>query len=427
MKTFKLVLIMISIYLRVFAQGEAAVPFLTLQQSPELWGAGQIGAAIPNNQISGFYFNPANLGYKAQNNFMGGYFLTNKTEWLNFAPMNFDSYGFSTGINSESFGEGFPFSIGIGYIHNKLDFGIFVRTDENGNEYGRFDALESFENFSIGIGYTNKISCNIGFSIKKFYSKLNDDPTENPYGIDDLAGSPIGSLINSNDGAADGYAYDFGILITAPVYDLFFCNKNEINKSSLLPKINTSLGYSVLNIGKKVSYIDVSQSDPLPLTARLGYTVELGCETYVKEEKINLLSYSFTAEAEDILIKGTNNGKSEYQNLIGDINIGKHLFGLNPDSKVVVHKGHILNFFETVNLYFGSFNGRGYDYIKTNGFTISLNGAFKYLSTKTDDKSLKYIFDHFSIEYTNSKVRYDYLNATNKFNNLSFEFKNFIL
>jgi len=411
MKTFKLVLIMISIYLRVFAQGEAAVPFLTLQQSPELWGAGQIGAAIPNNQISGFYFNPANLGYKAQNNFIGAYFLTNKTEWFNFAPMNFNTYGFSAGISSESFGEGFPFSIGIGYIHNKLDFGIFVRTDENGNEYGRFDAYDSFENLSIGIGYTNKISYNIGFSIKKYYSKLNDKPTENPA-----------------DGTADGYAFDFGILIMAPVYDLIFCNKNELDKNSILPKINTSIGYSVLNAGKKVSYLDVSQSDPLPLTARLGYTIELGCETFVKEEKINLLSYSFTAEAEDILIKGTNNGKSEYQNLIGDINIGKHLIGLNPDSKVVVHKGHIFNFLETISIYSGSFNGNGYpDNIKTNGFTISLNGAFKYLSTETDDKSLKYIFDHFSIEYTNSKVRYDYLNATNKFNSLSFEFKNFIL
>lgn len=46
----------------IYSQGEAAVPFLVLQQSPQFTGAAQVGVAVPPIDPMGFYLNPAVLG-----------------------------------------------------------------------------------------------------------------------------------------------------------------------------------------------------------------------------------------------------------------------------------------------------------------------------------------------------------------------------
>lgn len=80
-------LILISLFfflfnLLTFAQGEAALPGQTLQRSLPLIGAGQIGAAKPNNDPIGYYLNPAILGYSSQNNHASIYFMPSKADWI---------------------------------------------------------------------------------------------------------------------------------------------------------------------------------------------------------------------------------------------------------------------------------------------------------------------------------------------------------
>jgi hypothetical protein len=116
------------------------------------------------------------------------------------------------------------------------------------------------------------------------------------------------------------------------------------NESFFKPKVDFSIGYSLTNLGKEIYYLDPAQKDPIYRTARLGYTMDFGLDLYINTKKLNALEYSFTAEAEDILIKPrTENSDFEYQGPLGDIEIGKHLLLLHGDENVTVHRGHILN------------------------------------------------------------------------------------
>jgi hypothetical protein len=209
---------------------------------------------------------------------------------------------------------------------------------------------------------------------------------------------------------ASGTAFDFGAMITAPVSKLLF---NEYNirlyeKSFIKPKVDFTLGYSLTNVGNKVIYFDPAQADPIPRTARLGYTFNFALElsnNWVR--KLNVVDYSFTAEAADLLIKHDTSGNMQYQNLLGDINIGKNLIELHGDQNVVVHRGHILRLFETIVIVSGRFNGSGYDNRKTNGIGVSSEGLFKLLNSSIDNPLINYLTNHFVVEYYNSNIFVD--------------------
>ena len=65
MKLFSLLtaLLLITIsQVTIFAQGEAAVPFLLQNPSPSLNAMGATGTALPTEDPFGFIWNPAQLG-----------------------------------------------------------------------------------------------------------------------------------------------------------------------------------------------------------------------------------------------------------------------------------------------------------------------------------------------------------------------------
>ena len=408
MKKYHLFLILSLICNLSFAQGEAAVPFLELQQSPLLQGAGQIGVSIPMSDPLGFYFNPAQLGYFSRENSFSVLALPQKVNWLeNFFPgLTFQTFGITAGYNFHNNKNNFPLSIGVGYIHNRVTYGEFAGT------YGSFESYDDFDCFSLGASYEYYLLFNLGFSVKPFSSHL-------------------ALLEDGTTAQASGTAFDFGALILAPISKLFFDNiKYNLDPDSYVkPKFDFSLGYSVLNIGKKISYVDAAQADPIPRTARFGYTFNFGLDLFTNKNRLNTLDYSFTAEAEDILIKRSMDYNSylyisEYQNIWGDINFGKNLIELKGDQNVTVHRGHIFRLFETVILTSGRFNGGGYDNRKTNGFGISSEGIFKLLGASINNSTINFIADHLSLEYydTNTFVDSDF--ETN-FKGFALYFKNF--
>ncbi len=387
------ILILLWFYTDVFTQGEAAVPFMVLQQSTLLIGAGQIGAAIPSYDPTGFYLNPSQLGYFSKENNFAISVMPEKNRWMPNFGMNysFQSFGVAVGYNFRKNNENLPLSIGIGYIHSKLDFGQYLRITPYTPDYWlSHDDYDVFDSFSVGVGYDYYLQFNLGLSIKSFESNLGGSQTGQEYRI----------------AKASGTAFDFGFMIIAPITKLFLSNikYNLSDKSFITPKLDITLGYSLINYGDEIFYTDQLQKDPIPRTARLGYTLFFGIDLYGLKNKFSAIDYSFTAEAEDILIKRNSMSKFEYQRMLGDINIGKHLIELKKDDDVVVHRGHILRLFETVFISKGVYDGRGYNHIKTDGLSVSSQGIFKLLNEVIDNPVVSFIANHFVVEYYDSNI-----------------------
>lgn len=400
-----------------FAQGEGALPFTTVQQSPLLLGAGQIGVSIPNDEVLGFYYNPAILGYSARNNHASITVMPNKTNWdlpsqfqIN-SNYTFNNYGLNFGYNLAKSKLELPISIGIGYLHNKFDYGNFILTSEYSPEpIGEVENYDTFDSFSFGVGIDYFLKFNLGISLKLYDSKMGGRNVR----------------MNAEPYSVDGTIFDYGALLIFPISELFMKNINfNISNSTILkPIANFSMGYSLANIGDEIYYVDPSQSDLFSRTGRLGYTFEIGSDIFLEDIKLNFFKYSFTAEANDILIERIS-GNSQYQSGIGDINFSDHLINLKSDDKVMVHKGHILRLFDTVILTYGSFDGHGYQSPReTNGLGFTSNGIFKLLNNQIQEPSINYILEHFVIEYFNSDVEF-FENFQTNFDGLSIHFRGF--
>ncbi len=402
-----------------FAQGEAALPVLTLQTSLPLLGAGWIGTAKPNNDPIGYYLNPAILGYTSQNNHVSLFFMPTKVNWMpNFnLDLTKNTLGFNLGYNFTELG--LPISVGFGYMHDKMDYGTFNRTSSNGpNIIGQFNSYDSYNVYSLGIGIDYFLLFNFGMSIKPFDSNLNSLPTENEIGL----------------GKAEGTAYDYGAMIIAPISKLFFDDiKYKFYETAFIkPKVNFTMGYSVSNIGDEICYIGASQKDPLPRTSRLGYTFDFGFDTQINNTEINLFSYSFTAEVEDILIKqktepGELGGEFDgYQSFLGDIDFFDNLLMLNSSDRVTVHKGHTFNFFETFTVTSGSFQGRGYHTgVGTSGIGLSSEGISKLFGNTIENSTIKYLTKHIVIEYFDISIFQNYNGFETDMQGISLHIKNF--
>jgi len=190
----------------IYGQG-TALPFLTIQQSPLLIGAGGIGAAIPMNDATGFYYNPAQLGNFARENNFSLFFMPQKTQWMpNLGrDLSFNSFGVSVGYNFKKHNNDLPLAIGVGYLNDKFSYGEFVRTGPDSPEpIGTYESYDKFDCISIGAGYGDLVRFNLGVSVKSYNSNFSDSPTEQEPGT----------------GATDGTAFDFGAMLVTPISEL---------------------------------------------------------------------------------------------------------------------------------------------------------------------------------------------------------------
>lgn len=373
-----------------FAQREGALASLTRQRSLPLIGAGNIGAAKANNDPIGYYLNPAILGYTSQNNHTSLFFMPTKAEWGGNSEITFNTFGFNIGYNLTEYN--IPISVGFGYMNDILNY------DQYSTE-GRdiFNSYDLFNNFSFGIGLDYYLLLNLGFSIKSYDSKP--------------------SLFSYRDQVnTKGTAFDYGAMIIVPISKLIFKDVTfDFGSSPIKPTMNFTIGYSLTNVGEEVVYFNKERTDPHSRTARLGYTFDFGFDTFIDENIVNFISYSFTAEAEDILInqKPCSEGVDycyprefdSYQLPLGDIDINKHLIILEEDEKVIVHIGHTIKIFETITFTFGSYRGGAYmnswENIETSnkGFGISSEGVLKLWSASSNNSIINYIAKHFVLEY----------------------------
>lgn len=409
----KIIILVLLISFKNFCQ-DGALPFTTIQQSVFLLGAGQIGTALPNDDVLGFYFNPSMLGYSSRLNHASFSVMPTKTKWGQISPdINFHNYGINLGYNLESSKLKLPVSVGLGFLHNKFNYGDYNITSANSPDIiDKVDTYDALNCFSLGIGINYYLRFNIGLSLKSYDSVLG------------------GSLINNSIKKynASGNMMDYGALIILPISDLVNKIGNiKIDNSNLLkPVLDCGMGYSIQNIGKEIYYVDPAQKDPLSKTARLGYYIELGYDLIINKTKLNLFTYSFSADVEDILLKYNDiSHKLSYQSGLGDIKIVDNLFKLKADENVRIHKANIFRFFDTLTLTFGRLFGKNYSQInKTDGIGITTNGLFNLISKISKNNTIDFITNHFELEYYKSNVGF-FTNSTVSLEAISLHFKGF--
>ncbi|MCW8817578.1 MAG: hypothetical protein OQJ93_09375, partial [Ignavibacteriaceae bacterium] len=226
----------------IFAQGEAALPFLLVQPSPSLSAMGQTGTALPTEDPFGFIWNPAQLGYTSQTNNLSFIFYPSKIEWAPMYHLDLESQAIAlnVGYNFKDL-IGFPLSFGFGYCNTKFDYPIPLYI-----YLGQPLPKDDYNAYSFGLGVDYFVQINVGYSIKNVSSTI----------IPDL-GEP--STITR-----ETTVNDFGILLNVPVLKLIDDKMQVQLDENLFAKstFNFSLGYSKSNIGDKISYIDIAQADP---------------------------------------------------------------------------------------------------------------------------------------------------------------------
>jgi hypothetical protein len=303
--------------------------------------------------------------------------------------------------------KGINLSAGFGYIHSKFDYGNFYVTGpESPTPLSEIDRLDEFNAYGVGVGINYFVQFSMGLTFKQISSNL-----------------PAYLLNSVKTYTANISAVDFGFLLTLPINKLVIPNLQfPVDNVPVYPFLNFSLGYSKLNIAKEIYYIDAAQADPLPRTARLGYTISTGLSIKINNSTIKAVGYDFTVDVDDILantrsyadtIATASPNPYSYQKFLGDISIGRNLIGLKSSDNVVVHKGHNINLFETLSFQIGRFDGRGYYGDKSWGIGIQSKGIFTALKGFTKNNIFNFIADHLDIQYYSSKLFADSQLETN--------------
>lgn len=368
-----------------FSQGEAAVPFLLLQPSPSLAAMGQTGTALPTEDPFGFLWNPAQLGYTSQNNNFSFIFYPSKLDWL--PELNADwevkALAFNLGYNLKDLID-FPLNVGFGYSNVEFNYGTFNFANP---EPTTFESKDYYHAYSLGIGIDYYAQFNAGFTFKSVTSILSDRPTGEEQGM----------------GKAEPNVVDFGLLINVPVLKLIDENlKVELENDMLLePDFNFSIGYSKSNIGDEVYYIDPAQADPLPRIDRFGYGISTGFDLLGNNFQMEVLNFSLTVEADDILITRDSTGW-DYQSTLSDLQFVKNLINVEGTEEIVSHIGLKIDLFETVSFSTGHFSGRGFDERKTSGYELRAKGIFKLWALWAKDPFTDFLRDHIDIRYYNT-------------------------
>ena len=234
-----LVSMMIVLFRNVlYAQGEAAVPFLELAPDSRAGGIGESGGGLADNSAA-IFWNPAGIAFQS-----GTELSITHSNWL--PQFNLDL--FYDYLTFRQYIEDLKGSVTASITY--MNFGEFVRTNEDGPEpVGTFNSFDA----ALTVGYATKLSPDwgIGFNFRLIHSRLSDQPTGEEQG----------------KGVATSVSFDIGGMwrpgtLVIPLLDEDIGGK-------------LSIGANLSNLGPKISYIDRAQADPIPTQIRLGFAYQV--------------------------------------------------------------------------------------------------------------------------------------------------------
>ncbi|HUT63831.1 MAG TPA: PorV/PorQ family protein [Anaerolineae bacterium] len=204
-------------------ESQSGILLLLIEPGAKQAGMGEAYSAIADDASAGYY-NPAGLAYQGRNvknfQFMHTNWLPSLADDMYYEYLGYSQY-------AEGWGN---FAFNIVYFN----MGEQARTTSLSSEIiGTFHSFEVVASGSYGATMTENFS--LGLTMKVIYSRLSD----------------IGQEAEKGKGIGSTFALDFGSMYKTPVRGL-------------------TLSAVVHNLGPKISYIDVTQADPLPLNVVFG-------------------------------------------------------------------------------------------------------------------------------------------------------------
>jgi len=391
--TFVLIIIFLSPF-RSIAQ-EAPL-LLEILPSPSINGHGGAGTAFPSEDAFGFFYNPAHLGNIGNKINFSLHVYPQKMSLFSSDKPEYKANAGVLAYQFRNFKNEKILNLGIGYLNSEQDVGEIIYRDSLGTELARALNFEFYDFFAIGIGFEYFVDFNFGFTYKRISSNrgLNVQP--------DL------SLIRVQN---EYTAVDYGMLITLPLSRVVpYLLSDTYQESKFKPYASVSMAYAFKNYGDEITYNVQLPPEPLPRSASLGYSVNLGIETSFQNKPIRLFDFIWTSQADDPLVKYQADGFS-YQAFIGDINIGKNIINARGDNNVISRKGLAIELVDFFRYTWGSYSGGPYSRKNTNGFGIRTKAIFKLLQKKYQRNFLSFIYERIDIAYHKSTY---YLNNDSK-------------
>jgi hypothetical protein len=274
-KIISVIILLFSISFRVNpAVGESAVITLVFPYGARSTGMSECGTALTDNEAV-LYYNPAGLAVKNnawQNGLVSSFYeqllpeFHIKDLWHSCVSINFQPKNLSLG--------------GFGFFKNHINMGKNTLVDPWGREGKSRNSTEDV--FALGWGFNfNKLGIsnnNFGLTLKYINSRLAPD-------------------MKDGQGTGQTFAIDFGYLLTS--------------------RAGLRLGFTAMNMGPDIFYVDHNNPDPLPFTINLAVAYE---NRFFYNKIINI-SIAAETRCDREIVRNTFEGKPDpfYKALSTDI------------------------------------------------------------------------------------------------------------
>ena len=380
-----------------------SVPFLLIPSSPEGNGMGGISGSIQTDNAMSTLSNPAQLGMMTLDHFLIADTYTENTAWLpafELPGLTYNVYAINEGVNFQKFSHlPFGFSVGYGYSKIKLDLGTYtITTETNPEGIGTFEPIERSENYHFGVGFEYVVKLGFGYSVKYVDSYI------------------------APQAEAKFSTYDLGMIMTVPVFGIIdkFREQPVTIGNDIEPMFDITFGYAKKNLGDKfVTYTNVnSQGDPLPRTALMGLSWKAGIIAHASTQHWEVLSFTLSHEAEDVLVKQFpvltdsvgnvigNSPRSQYVDGSGDIQFFRNVIAGEWGGKIWLRKGWQTNIGEFFYMSGGRTDAPGLGY-STQGYAFRLAGILKTIealhTSVSESPVFKFFVNHVDLRFDHSQ------------------------
>jgi hypothetical protein len=356
--------------------GITGVPFLQIEPTAQAVMTGGASSASSTLHPASIFYNPAHLGHIGYYNTTSLSGFYKNMDWLPSlgADLTYRYWAAAGGINLSN-SLGIPLSLGIGYLRSNLNLGRQYYMDEWGDLTGEFTISEYYDMVGVGLHLNLPVNVSVGYSRKNITSELIQ--------------------LQDNSWYGKATAYDVGVILD---YGHTFGPVNTRFATSFVAR----------NVGDKIQYVAVSQPDPLPRTAVIGYELSAAYIRGFGQTTLNFLQADWTLEASDILVRlyqDEYRSSTRYTRWPGNVSFVKHVIRGKDDEQVTVRQGARIHLLEIITIGAGKFKGPGYPvYIGTNGFTLSSAGILKFWANATDDKRISEIGKRLTVSYSTARL-----------------------